>query len=123
MVIRNKPRPVTAPNIGDMNHVVYQYNCNIGDCKSTYIGYTTRSVSDRMGGHTQKGSIIDHIRGVHHRTGTVKRKELVSNIKILKKCNKFGHLRLYEALMIKQLEPDLNTKDESSGDLLKVFIH
>ena len=60
MIIRNRISKVNE-NIADNHHVVYQYTCNINDCKSFYVGYTTQTVSNRMRGHAQKGSIKKHL--------------------------------------------------------------
>lgn len=76
-----------------------------------------------MGGHTQQGSIVDHLRNKHKITGTIRRNQLLDNLKIIGNSNNFGTLRLLEALYIKKHRPEMNTKEEGSQDLLKIFKH
>ena len=55
------------PNKDMRNHVVYQFKCDMVECKFfTYIGYTTCSLYERFKMHTQTGFIIQHLRNGHN---------------------------------------------------------
>ena len=98
------------------SHVVYEFVCPVGDCsssKTSYIGMTNCTLSERMSGHRYKGSIFDHFRRVHNIQPTVE--ELVNSSKIIYYCDNRKNLPIFEALLIKKYKPSLNenTRDFS----------
>ena len=67
LLIKNKTCLETDPAM--QLHVIYRYTCNNDGCISTsHVGYTTCTLRERFRTHTQKGSIIKHLRDAHQRT-------------------------------------------------------
>ena len=92
-------------------NVVYQFNCNIGDCalqKTSYIGMTTTSLSRRLTMHLQEGSPKQHL--IEEHNVVLDRKYIVENTKILAMVNDRRRLPVMEAILIKELKPVLNTQ-------------
>ena len=77
MLIRNKMQLDRSKD--KRHHVVYQYTCNMAGCSAPqYIGYTTCTLYDRFGMHTQSGSIKKHLSEVHNIQRTPRRELLVN---------------------------------------------
>jgi len=72
--------------------------------------------------HAQNGSILKHLADQH---GIQKpsRKQLVDNVKVLKSNPDRRNLIYSEAMLIKDLKPQLNAQNEGCERLLKIFIH
>ena len=86
------------------SHVVYEFVCPVGVCsssKTSYIGMTNCTLSERMSGHRYKGAIFDHFRRVHNTQPTVD--ELVNSSKIIYFCDNRKNLLIFEALLIKNI--------------------
>ena len=70
------------------SNVVYEFKCTAGDCarrsNSTYIGYTTTSLSRRLTMHLQTGAPKQHMRATHNSSLT--RSILVENTSIIATC-------------------------------------
>ena len=69
MVMKNKmcDSPVTDAN---KSNVVYQYNCNVGECGSSdtnmsYIGMTTITLREWFSNHKHQDSIHKHCVEIH----------------------------------------------------------
>lgn len=102
-------------------NVVYRYECNLEECNSlSYIGYTESTLVERMRNHGQHGSIIRHLREVH---GIPKMKtvDLVKNTVVIGRANTRRELLLMEALLIKDLKPELNSQEEGRDRVLFLF--
>ena len=121
MLIRN--RPTTTSQISNRDHVVYRYKCTQEGCNaSQYIGYTTCKIDERFRNHAQTGSIKKHHIEKHGAT-RVSKNDLIESTSILRSCQSKGRLRMTEAVLIKELKPNLNSQDEGCDKLLKIFKH
>ena len=101
-------------------NVVYEFKCPIGDCarrlNSTYIGYTTTSLSRRLTMHLQTGAPKQHIKTTHNSDLT--RSLLVDNTSILATCSNVNKLRILEAVFIRDKDPAINRQMCMRGTLL-----
>ena len=105
------------------HHVVYKYTCEKEGCNSlSYIGYTTCSLAEKFMMHTSTGSICKHLRE-KHQAKRIPKTELLENTKILVWYPDKRRLIIAEALLIKTGRPALNSQDEGSTRVLKIFIH
>jgi len=123
LLISNKPK--STSNIADRHHVVYQYTCSLDGCNavnSSYVGYTTCTIWERFKMHAQNGSILKHL-SEQHAIPKPTRKQLVDNVKILKSAPDRRDLIYTEAILIKDLKPQLNSQNEGCERLLKLFVH
>ena len=108
LIIRNNFTKGITPN-HQKSHLVYQYVCNLGECKSlnnTYIGLTNCTLEDRLKQHRYKGSIFSHLVTVHGCRPEID--NLLRSTKILYMCDDRRKLPIYEALHIRKLKPTLN---------------
>ena len=120
LFIKNK---VNSNEISVQHHVVYSFKCTQEGCNSlqNYIGYTTCTVGERFKMHAQIGSIKKHLNEKHNIQ--VRKNDMVKNVEILGKSNNVSYLRMLEAVLIKDLKPNLNSQEEGCDKLLKVFKH
>ena len=70
----------------DRSHLVYEFQCNEGECmsaniKSSYIGLTSTTLKERLSAHRYRGAIFEHYRRVHSRSPTLD--ELLQSTKIV----------------------------------------
>ena len=87
------------------NNVVYSFKC-LTDSNIQYIGYTTRTLKERVTEHLSGGTrISDHI-GVC--TTCSQKKITTDNFVIIKKCRHKYDTAIFEALLIKRHNPKLN---------------
>ena len=114
LIIKNN----SQPNTDDAN-VVYQFSCNETGCTSSYIGYTTNAIKDRMRQHTYNGSIKDHILSIHEKT--VNLQSVLENTKIISRKPTKQELLINEALLIKENKPEINIQSHSFTNILKIF--
>ena len=97
--------------------VVYQYNCNEGECNSQiYIGYTEQTLEERFQQHQ---SIIKHLNEVHRVTRR-KPSELQS-IEVLHNGTNKQELLIMEALFIAAKKPTLGSQKEGRDRVLRIF--
>ena len=98
--------------------VVYQYSC--GPCSgASYIGYTTCSLRKRFYMHVQSGSISDHVNSIHKTKPTSK--TLLESTKIIFRTPIKTDLLIAEALLIREMVPELNRQEEGADRVLKIF--
>ena len=112
-------------SVADQHHCVYQYVCNRDGCNAaqTYIGFTTCSIATRFRYHTQNSSSIKkHLKGVHN-IDKVATADLIPNVSIVKYSSDKRDLMFYEALLIRENKPTLNSQVEFSDKILKIFKH
>jgi hypothetical protein len=123
LIISNKPKS-SQPATSDRHHVVYQYTCTRDGCNSSpkYIGYTSTTVWERFGMHTQTGSIKKHLQDIHQ-IDRIPRKDLIKDVTILRSCPSKRDLMFTEAILIKSEKPSLNSQAEGCDRLLKLFKH
>ena len=108
LIIRNNPTKGIIP-IHQKSHLVYQYVCNLGECRSlnnSYIGLTNCTLEDRLKQHRYKGSIFSHIVTSHGGRPLID--NLLQSTKILYMCDDRRKLPIFEALFIRKLKPTLN---------------
>ena len=85
------------------SRVVYKIDCS--RCDACYVGFTTRHLITRFKEHLQKGPIRAHVQKGHEITN--------EQVSILNRTNSNDYvLMTLEALHIKTIKPNLNTKDE-----------
>lgn len=122
LLIKNKP--AISNDHTRRHHVVYLYTCDQEGCNSLhqYVGYTSCTLHERFKMHTQNGSIIKHIRETHN-ISKIPRKSLLAATTILRHCPQKRNLIMTEAVLIKELKPNLNSQEEGCDRLLKIFKH
>ena len=88
-----------------LTNVVYRFNC-LNDANVQYIGYTNRTLRERVKEHLAGGTrISDHIGSCQ----ICSQKGITSeNFTILKKCQRKHDTAVFEALLIKKFNPSLN---------------
>ena len=119
LVINNN----SSPQINKLQktNLVYRFTCPLGDCisnvqKSSYIGYTTTTLSRRLTCHlTEHSSIKKHISNIHNCPSSNIRKILIDNTTILATNNNKIKLQILEALFIKNQHPSINRIGFESG--------
>jgi hypothetical protein len=124
LFIRNKT-PSPDVDTSDRHHVVYEYTCSRDGCSSSpkcYVGYTTATVWERFGMHTQTGSIKKHLVD-NHNINRIPRRDLIKDVKILRTSSSKRDLIFTEAILIKTERPALNSQAEGCDRLLKLFKH
>ena len=85
--------------------VVYQFICP-SDSETKYIGYTNRSLGERVKEHLRGGTAIsDHIGSCADCSNT---KITIDNFNVLKKCRTNYETMIFEAIFIKRFKPSLN---------------
>ena len=86
-------------------NVVYRFQCLV-DPNTQYVGYTNRTLRERVKEHVGGGTrISDHIGQC---TECSKRGITTNDFSILKKCRKKTDTPVFEALFIKRINPSLN---------------
>ena len=86
-------------------NVVYRFNC-LSDSNVQYIGYTNRTLRERVREHLAGGTrISDHI-GACQTCG----RDIINSqdFTVLKKCRRKYETAVFEALFIKRFNPSLN---------------
>ena len=88
-----------------LTKVVYEFSCQ-GDPDTKYIGFTNRTLKERIKEHVSgQSAISDHITVCTYcdQNGVT-----INNFKILKRCRTKEETPIYEALAIKDKKPILN---------------
>ena len=90
------------------SNIVYQFSCSC-DSNLTYIGMSTRHLSTRVGEHLgfhlkTESSVKEHIMSCDSCSNI---KFNVNSFKIIKKCNSNFETKIHEALLIKNITPNL----------------
>lgn len=104
------------------SHVVYQYECPNDLCQqstTTYIGYTTNTIKQRMTMHAQTGSIISHHKETHN--NRPRTAEIMEDVSAIFKSRDKNELLIAEALLIKDRKPCLNNQNEGNTRILHIF--
>ena len=113
----------TRPTKNDRKRadVVYQFNCSEDGCNATYIGYTTCTLERRSLQHRYNpSSIFKHYQSEHNiRPPTPA--EITNHFKILHSFHDLVHLRLAEALAIKEQKPFINIKYNEMSNFLNLY--
>ena len=92
------PKPISSK-------VVYKFTCR-NDPGTNYIGFTNRTLSERVREHTSGGTAIsDHISicSTCNNDGVT-----IDDFQIIKRCRYKTESSIYEALAIKDQNPNLN---------------
>ena len=93
------------------SRVVYKIKCS--RCDSCYVGQTTRHLITRLKEHQRSGPVSNHLKECHASIN-------IDNVEILCLSNFEWRLMALEALMIKEIKPTLNTKDEYKSRALVI---
>ena len=106
------------------SNVVYKFTSSC-DTNLTYIGMSTRHLSTRVKEHLNfkndsQSAIKDHIMSCNK---CCSMKYNLKSFKIIKKCNSEFQTKIFEAMLIKKLNPTLNRQLYANGSsfLLNVF--
>ena len=101
------------------SYVVYKYSCTHNKdselCNSEYIGYTTQTLSQRLTFHMQQGAIKNHLKKTHNIN--ISRQDLNTNTTIIARNNNATKLRCLEAVLIKEILPEINIQQNMCGSL------
>ena len=88
-----------------LSKVVYQFSCP-SDSGADYIGYTSRTLGERVKEHCRGGTAVsDHIGSCNKCRNE---KIGINNFKVLKKCRTKFETMIFEAFYIKRKNPKLN---------------
>ena len=94
------------PPIVNNQCVVYKFECDL--CDADYVGYTARHLHQRINEH--KYSAI----GMHLEQHRLSKTGLVDKqFSVLQKCRSKFDCLIFEMLLIKELNPELNTQKDS----------
>ena len=92
--------------------VVYQINCS--RCEACYVGQTSRHLATRIKEHQKSGPVGSHMKSCNTSL-------TMDNVSIKTVSTRsIAHLMTLEALIIKSVKPDLNTKDEYRSRTLTI---
>ena len=91
--------------------VVYQIKCS--RCDSCYVGQTTRHLITRLKEHQRSGPVRNHL-------NECRASLEIDNVNILCSSSFEQRLMTLEALMIREIKPKLNTKDEYKSRALVI---
>ena len=95
-----------------LSKVVYLFQCP-GDPEIKYVGFTNRTLNERVREHLKPGTaIFDHF---SHCKSCQELGITINDFKILKKCKSKADTAIYEALLIKKLNPVLNHNLKKPG--------
>ena len=109
--------PQLKPQIPRMLRSGNVYKIDCPGCNARYVGQTVRHLQTRFGEHiNKKGPVKTHI------TTQCKVELKEEDIKILGRENKSEHLLTLEALFIRDIKPQLNTKEEYRSKTLVIKI-
>jgi hypothetical protein len=105
-VIKDKtPKPT-------LSKVVYQFQCP-GDPEIKYVGFTNRTLNERVREHLKPGTaVFDHISECQ---SCQEHGITINDFRILKTCRSKADTAIYEALLIKKLNPVLNHNLKKPG--------
>ena len=88
-----------------LSKVVYKFHCS-SDSKIQYIGYTNRTLQERMKEHLKgKSAVSDHIAACKHCS---ENGVSLNNFEVIKRCRNRGDTSVYEAIFIQRQNPTLN---------------
>ena len=119
MIMRNNLNPPPPPI--HQTNLVYKFHCPIQHCKAEYIGYTECTLSRRMAGHIQNGSILKHFNNQHD--SKPNKQLLLDNTTIIAKGSNKNNLLIKEALLIQAHHPQINKQYDTFPNILKLQVH
>ena len=95
-----------------LSKVVYLFQCP-GDPECKYVGYTNRTLKERVKEHLRTGTAVyDHIYAC---TSCQNKGVTIADFKVLKQCWNKKDTAIFEALMIRRLNPELNRNLKKPG--------
>ena len=118
LFVKNNPH---RQNPEQRSHVVYRYTCKAEECHPSeiYVGQTMTSLKQRMTTHAQNGSIRNHNQDKHQRR--LRAAEILLDVDVLHSAHDRQELVLAEALLIKKLQPTINSQREGEVRVLSIF--
>ena len=123
LVMKNNLRPPTRTVA--KSSLIYEFICPHDECihrkphKASYIGETVCTLSRRLTGHLQNGSIKDHFEHCHGMNLT--RDILVNNTSIRFMEKDTIRLKILESLVIKFEAPSINSQETGARRVLHLF--
>ena len=118
LVVKNSPN--TNKLQRTKFNILYEYECNVGDCEpQSYIGYSRTTLSCRITMHLQSGAPLKHSQDFHN--STLNREQMVSNTSIIRQENDFNRLEILEVLYIKYTKPEINLQTTGRGRTLRLL--
>ena len=101
------------------SNVVYKYSCP--HCKMSYVGYTCRHLKTRISEHLHNKGELGPIK--KHAEVCSYKNPNSNDFMILKKVNgDMTKVSIMEALFIREIKPELNTRDEYRSRMLRIKI-
>ena len=119
LIMKNNLSPPLPPM--HQTNLVYKFICPIQHCKAEYIGYTECTLSRRMAGHCQNGSILKHFKDQHD--SKPNKQLLIDNSTIIAKGSNKNNLLIKEALLIQAHHPQINKQYDTFPNVLKLQVH
>ena len=105
------------PSLISQQCVVYKFECPL--CDAEYIGYTSRHLFQRIEEHSRSSSSICRHLQMDHDVSP-RTLSLAESFTVLKKCQGKMDCLIYEMLLIKKKNPNLNIQSDSIR--AKVFV-
>ena len=94
------------------SQVVYLFQCP-GDPANQYVGYTNRTLRERVSEHLRPGTAVhDHIATCD---SCLNKGVTIADFSVLKQCRNKNDTAIHEALWIKKLNPVLNRNLKKPG--------
>ena len=118
---RNNNPPSTPPL--HMTDLIYEFNCNKDECEhlpnNSYIGLTTTTLSRTLTMHLNSGGPKTHMETQHNEPLT--RNILENGTKILRRETDHNRLKILEALLIQEKQPEIN--QQITGSCRTLLLH
>ena len=118
LFIKNNPH-CKSPE--QRSHVVYRHTCNAEECYSskTYVGQTTTTLKQRMTTCALNGQINTH--NLEENQQRLRAADILACIDVLHTAQYRQELVLAKALLIKKLQPLINSYQEGEVEVLSNF--
>ena len=114
LIMKNNNRPPVSPML--RTGVVYRFTCPHVECdQQTYIGMTTTTLTRRLAGHLQSGSIKQHLHEKHN--VRIDKNILENNTEILQAEQDRRRLLMLETIIISERNPALNIQGAGNNIL------
>ena len=112
----------SRPNDAEKTCLVYQFSCPKPSCHEvSYIGYTNQMLRTRVKQHRWKtSSIYKHFTETHMEEPPLV-EDLLKSFSIVHSTEDLLSIKIAEAILIKNLKPQINVKYNELFDFLKLF--
>ena len=109
-----------AENIDRVN-VVYKFDCYVDGCNSSYIGYTTQTLKNRIAQHRYNSSSIWKHMHYDHSVEIPNFDDFAQCFNIVFSSSSVISLKIVEAILIKSDKPPINVKFNELYDFLQLY--